>query len=109
MKKIKLAEALLRRKELQEKVDRLRTVRDSDMCVLKVRRVSASEGIDEITASVPQVSVSQVTQAFDFNARQLRRVDAAIQQANWNTEVELADDALVDFLETELIDDRRMG
>lgn len=110
MKSIKLAEALLRRKELQEKVDRLRRVLDDDMCVLKVRRISVTDSVDEVTAAVPQVSVRQVTQAFDYNAKQLRRIDAAIQQANWTTDVELQDEVLEEFDEPEkLVDDRKLG
>ena len=89
MMNVKLAEALLRRKELQAKVDQLHTIQNKDMFVLKVVRKNVTENIDDITATVPMLTASQVTAEYDFYARQLRLVDAAIQQANWTTEVEL--------------------
>jgi len=95
--KIKLAEALLRRKELQGKVDILKQIKDKDLFEVKVSRQSVSEGIDNIVAQVPLLKVSQVTSEFDWHARQLRFVDAAIQQANWTTEIEVNDTVLQDY------------
>lgn len=96
---IKLAEALLRRKELQEKVDSLRRVKESDIAEFKVARISVTESVDEVKASVPKVTMAQVTAAFDWHARQLRLVDAAIQQANWTTAIEVNDSVMSDFTE----------
>ena len=56
-----------------------------------------TESIDDIVAQVPKVSLSQVTQEYDFYAKQLRLVDAAIQNANWNTEIELGDSVMSDY------------
>ena len=95
--KVKLAEALLRRKELSEKVDSLRRIKESDMAELRVKRVSVTDGVDEVTALVPKITVAQVTKAFDWHARQLRLVDAAIQQANWVTDVEVGEMVMSDF------------
>lgn len=76
---ITLAEALLRRKELAAKVE-----------VLK-------QGIDDIVAQVPKLTASQVTAEFDWHARQLRLVDAAIQQTNWTTGVEVDASVMSDY------------
>ena len=97
--KVKLAEALLRRKELNEKVDQLRSVKQGDMAEFKVERVKVSDSLDEVKALVPKVSMAQVTAAYDWHARQLRLVDAAIQQANWTTEIEVGTTVMADFIE----------
>lgn len=94
---IKLAEALLRRKELQEKVDQIRTIKDKDLFEVKARRQHISEGIDEVIAQVPKVELNQVTKEFDFYAKQLRLVDSAIQNANWNTGISVAETVMSDF------------
>ena len=95
--KIKLAEALLRRKELQGKVDVLKQIKDKDMFEVKFQRKAVNESIDDIVAQVPKLTASQVTAEFDFYARQLRLVDAAIQQANWTVEVEVGDTVMGDY------------
>lgn len=87
--KIKLAEALLRRKELQQKVDSLKHITLRDLFEPKVKRVKVTDSIDEVTAEVPKLQLNQVTAEYDYYAKQLRLVDAAIQQANWTTEVEV--------------------
>lgn len=95
--KVKLAEALLRRKELQGKVDVLSQIKDKDLFEVKARRQQVAEGIDDVVAQVPKLTASQVTQEYDWHARQLRLVDAAIQQANWTCEVEVHDDSMTDY------------
>ena len=95
--KIKLAEALLRRKELQEKVDVLRKIKDTDLFEVRAKRQSVTESIDEVVAQVPKLTASQVTQEFDWHARQLRLIDAAIQQSNWTTEISVNDSTMQDF------------
>lgn len=95
--KIKLAEALLRRKELQGKVDALKQIKDKDIFEVKFQRKAVNDTIDDIVAQVPKLTASQVTAEFDFYARQLRLVDAAIQQANWTVEVEVGDTVMGDY------------
>ena len=102
MATVKLAEALLRRKELQNKVAVLSAIKESNVCQLRVKRVNVADGIDEVTASVPKFEISQLTQEFDWHARQLRLVDAAIQQANWTTEIEVGDSVMADFVAPKL-------
>ena len=97
--KIKLAEALLRRKELQEKVDQLRQIKNDGLFEVKVTRTPAHEGIDDVIAQVPKIGIDQVTDAYDYHAKRLRLVDAAIQQANWNTEIEVEDKVMADYVD----------
>lgn len=95
--KIKLAEALLRRKELQDKVNILKTIKDKDLFEIRAQRKQVTENLDDIVAQVPKLTASQVTAEFDFYARQLRLVDAAIQQANWTVEIEVGDTVMGDY------------
>lgn len=85
---IKLAEALLRRKELAEKVAILRVFKDKDIYYeIRGQRNKITDGIDEMNANIPKMTASQVMAEYDFAAKQLRLVDAVIQQANWSTNV----------------------
>lgn len=97
MAKIKLAEALLRRKELSEKVNILKAIKAANILEVKVTRKAAHEGVDDIVASVPKLTVSQVTAEYDFYARALRLIDAAIQQANWTCELDVNDCTMGDY------------
>lgn len=97
--KVKLAEALLRRKELQGKVDVLKQVKNSDLFEIKAKRVNVTDSLDDIVAQVPKLTASQVTREYDWHARQLRLVDAAIQQANWTCEIEVDETVMSDFVE----------
>jgi len=93
MASVKLAEALLLRVELDAKVKQLTMVKTTALFEVKAVRKPAAEGIDDVIASVPKVEMNQVTAEYDFYARRLRLIDAAIQQANWNTDVEIGDAA----------------
>ncbi len=86
---IKLAEALLRRKELQEKINRIQPLKAADVYETKVKRVKVTDSIDDLTVSVPKLTLSQVTAEYDYYAKQLRLIDAAIQQSNWTTELDV--------------------
>ena len=94
---IKLAEALLRRKELQQKVDQVRAIKDKELFELKVERRQVSEGWDDLRAQVPILLLKQVTAEYDFYAKQLRLVDAAIQNANWTTVIEVQDVTMANY------------
>ena len=95
--KVKLAEALLRRKELQGKVDVLKQIQDKQLFEVKAQRKQVTESIDDIVVMVPKLTASQVTAEYDWHARQLRLVDAAIQQANWTCEIEVQETVMADF------------
>lgn len=97
--KIKLAEALLRRKELNEKVERLRSIDNRELFETRTSRKPAAEGIDDIIAEVSKISFQQFTHCYDWHAKQLRKVDALIQQANWSTELETQDDVMGDYVD----------
>ncbi len=96
--KIKLAEALLRRKELNEKVDQLKKINVEGLFDVRVKRLNVTESIDDVTAQVPKISLNQVTAGYDYYAKQLRLVDAAIQQANWSTEIDVGQ-VMEDFVD----------
>ena len=87
--KVKLAEALLRRKELNEKIDQLKQINKDNLFVVKAKRVKVTDDIDDVVASIPKITLAQVAAGYDWYAKQLRLVDAAIQQANWVTEIEV--------------------
>jgi len=95
--KVKLAEALLRRKELSGKVQGLAQIKQAAIYEVKTTRKPAHEGIDDIVAQVPKLTASQVTREYDWHARQLRLVDAAIQQANWTVEIDVNESVMDDF------------
>jgi ribosomal protein L18 len=88
----KLAELLLRRKELNEKTRQLERIKTEALFETKAKRVNVTESLDDIVAQVPKLTASQVTAEYDFYARQLRIVDSHIQQANWQTEVTVESD-----------------
>ena len=92
--KVKLAEALLRRKELQGKVDQLDKIDVQGLFVTKVKRVNVTDSVDEVTAGIPKISMNQVAHAHDWHAKQLRLIDASIQQANWTAEIDVPDDSM---------------
>ena len=95
----KLAEALLRRKELQMKIDRIEPILKgiSQLFETRVNRVKVTDSIDDLTVSVPKLELNQVTAEFDYYAQKLRLIDAAIQQTNWTADVEGVDECFKDF------------
>jgi len=96
---MKLAECLLRRKELQQKIDRIEPLRNADLYVVKVKRINVIDSVDDITASVPKMELNQVTREYDHYAKQLRLIDAAIQQCNWTTLVNEVDACFLDYVD----------
>jgi len=90
---MKLADALLRRKELQQKVDRIGAIKEKNLYEVVMQRRQVSDTVDDIQAQVPKLDLNQVTKEYDYYANKLRLVDAAIQQLNWTVDIEC--DALV--------------
>jgi hypothetical protein len=86
---MKLAEALLRRKELQERVARIGQIRQQDIFEIKVQRKAVHEGIDDVIAQVPKLTLAEVDKEYDHYASRLRLIDAAIQQTNWTADIEV--------------------
>lgn len=95
--KISLAEALLRRKELDAKVKQLAGIKASNVFENVVQRIKVTEGIDEVTARVAKLTAAQVTAEYDHYARALRLIDGVINKTNWGTEVEADDRAMADY------------
>lgn len=94
---IKLAEALLRRKELQAKVEVLKNIDAKSLYEIKAQRRQVTDSLDDIVAQVPKLTASQVTAEYDWHARQLRLIDAAIQQANWTAEITVDNSVMADY------------
>lgn len=86
---IKLAEALLRRKELNEKVSQLRAIKDVQVYEVIATRRQITESVDDLVMKVPKLQLNQVTAEYDWYAKHLRLLDAKIQQANWTCEIEI--------------------
>lgn len=84
---MKLADALLRRKELQQKVDQIRTIKDKDLFEFVFERKQINENMDDIKARLPKCTLSEVTKEYDYYANKLRLIDAAIQQLNWTVDI----------------------
>lgn len=96
--KIKLAEALLRRKELQQKVELVKKIKDNQVFYeVRGQRVKVDQGLDNLDANLPKLQLHQVTAEYDHYARQLRLIDAAIQQVNWTADVEIDNSVMQDF------------
>lgn len=81
------------RKHLATKVEQLKNVKlqgDNGLFEVKFNRKPISSGpeaIDEIVAQVPKVTMKDVTAEFDLYASELRKLDTAIQQANWQFDI----------------------
>ena len=94
---MKLADALLRRKELQQKVDQLCAIKEKDIFEFVFERKQVNENLDDIKAKVPVLEANQVTAEYDYYANKLRLIDGAIQQLNWTTDIVVDDKVWVDF------------
>lgn len=91
---MKIAQALLLRKQLEDKVNQLRPIKqlgDNGLFEMKTQRKSAAENVDEVTFQIPKVQLSDVTKEFDKYATALRKIDASIQKANWEFDVDFTD------------------
>jgi len=94
---MKLADALLRRKELQQKVDQIRMIKDKDLFEVKFNRKKVSEDYDDVVAQVPRCDLSQITKEYDYYSNKLRLIDAAIQQLNWTTDIKVDSKVWLDY------------
>lgn len=88
---MKIAEALLLRKQLDGKVKQLEPLKlqgDNGVYETKTQRRSINENVDEIIAQVARVDLKTITREYDHYATELRRLDASIQKANWTFDVD---------------------
>lgn len=91
---MKIAQALLLRKQLEKKVGQLEPIKamgDQGIFETKVKRINVTEAIDEVSVQVPKMTLSEVTAEYDKYASALRKLDASIQKANWEFDVDFAD------------------
>lgn len=91
---MKIAQALLLRKQLEQKVEQLKPIKqngDNGLFATKVNRINVSEQIDEVSIQVPKMTLEEVTKEFDKYATALRKIDASIQKANWEFDVDFTD------------------
>ena len=86
---MKLADALLRRKELQQKVDQVRGIKEANVFENVMQRRQVNEQLDDITGKVAKLELNQVTKEYDYYANKLRLIDAAIQQLNWTVDIDV--------------------
>ena len=93
MKEMKIAEALLLRKNLEQKMSRLEIFKDADLYEVKTSRKQIKEGeIEEITSKVPKLSLKDVMEEYNALSKKIRQLDASIQKANWDCSVSLPED-----------------
>jgi hypothetical protein len=91
---MKIAQGLLLRKQLERKVNQLEPIKnmgDQGIFETKVKRVSVNEQIDDITLQVPKIDLKDVTAEYDKYASALRKLDASIQKANWEFDLDFSD------------------
>jgi hypothetical protein len=84
---MKVAEALLRRKELTQKVETMRPITQADLFTRKVKRINITDSTDEVTIDEPKLVLSEVFAEFNYYCKCLRLIDAAIQQSNWTADI----------------------
>lgn len=88
---MKIAEALLLRKQFEAKVAQLQPLKlqgENGVYEMKVDRVSVNDNVDEVRAKIPRVELADITAEFDHYATELRKIDTAIQKANWAFDVD---------------------
>lgn len=91
---MKLAEALLLRKQLEAKVKHLEPVKqmgEQGLFEIKTQRAKVSEEIDEVRFQIPKITLKDATKEYDTHASALRKLDAAIQKANWEFDVDFTE------------------
>jgi len=92
MKEMKVAEALLLRKNYEQKLGRLEIFKNSDLYEVKTFRKQIKEGeIEEVTTQIPKLSLAEVMEEYNTLSKKIRQLDASIQKANWDNSVELPD------------------
>lgn len=92
---MKIAQGLLLRKQLEKKVAQLEPLKlqgDNGLFEVKVNRVNVTEQIDQVTMNVPKVTLAEVTAEYDKYASALRKLDASLQQANWQYDLSFTDE-----------------
>lgn len=95
---MKIAEALVLRKHLDEKVKQLTPLKingDNGLFELKVERKKINDDVDEVTMQVPKVELKDITAEYDRYSKALREIDTAIQKANWQFDIDFTVDKAI--------------
>lgn len=98
---MKIAEALVLRKHLEAKVEQLKPLYmngEKGLFETKTERRSVGENVDEISLSIPRITMAEVTAEYDKYSRALRILDTKIQEANWVNELDFSE---AEYLGTE--------
>jgi len=88
---MKIAEALLLRKQLDAKVKQLEPLKmqgAQGLFELQTKRVNVSENTDQVSFQIPKVTLEEVTKEYDHYATELRKIDTSLQKANWQYDVD---------------------
>lgn len=91
---MKIAQALLLRKQLEAKVKQLEPIKqlgENGLFEIKTSRRNVSVDTDEVSFQIPKVTLSEVTKEYDRFASALRKLDAAVQKANWEFDLDFTD------------------
>lgn len=91
---MKIAQALLLRKQLESKVKQLEPIKnmgEQGLFTVQTKRINVNEQTDEISFQVPKMTLSEVTKEYDKYATALRKLDAAVQKANWEFDIDFTD------------------
>lgn len=91
---MKIAEALLLRKQLEAKVKQLEPLKmqgESGVYEFKTERRHVGENVDEVKMQIPKISLESITKEYDRYATELRKLDTAIQKANWAYDVDYSE------------------
>ena len=91
---MKIAQALLLRKQLEKKVAQLEPIREmgeNGVLQTKVRRINVTDETDQLEIDIPRVTLAEITKEYDKYATSLRKLDASIQKANWQFDVDFSD------------------
>jgi heterodisulfide reductase subunit C len=86
-----IAEGLILRKKLEAKVKQLEPIKqigENGAYEMKTQRININDNIDEVKFQVPKLELKDVTKEYDKYAESLRKLDTAIQKANWATELD---------------------
>jgi phage-related minor tail protein len=88
---MKIAEALLLRKQLEAKVKQLEPLKmqgAQGLFELQTKRVNVSENTDQVSFQIPKITLEEVTKEYDHYATELRKIDTSLQKANWQYDVD---------------------
>lgn len=101
---VKLAELLVRRKELEDRIRRAPAPHNFRVSAEELfqeisERVPIADGLGDLVTKVKRKAPSELKpfQVVDTLQRKLREVDACIQKTNWDTQVEVSKTVLDNF------------